>query len=104
MLNSTLSQYGCYVASVDGRMVTECEAGGRVDIDRRFHSCGLEATDLTKCGYLFFVQPASYQWALRPLSPKVKRPCREADLSPPASAENKKTCVYTTTPSYVFMA
>jgi hypothetical protein len=34
----------------------------------------------------------------------VKRPGREADHSPPASAEVKKTWVYTFTPPYVFMA
>jgi hypothetical protein len=34
----------------------------------------------------------------------VKRPGREADHSPPASAEIKKTWIYTSTPPYVFMA
>jgi hypothetical protein len=37
-------------------------------------------------------------------SPGVKRPGREADHSPPTSAEVKKTLVYTSTPPYVFMA
>jgi hypothetical protein len=32
------------------------------------------------------------------LSPAVKQPGREADHSPPASAEVKKMCVYTSTP------
>jgi hypothetical protein len=41
-------------------------------------------------------------WGLFPLG--VKRPGREADHSPPTSAEIKKTWVYTSTPSYVFMA
>jgi hypothetical protein len=36
--------------------------------------------------------------------PGVKRPGREADHSPPNSAEVKKTWVYTSTPPYVFMA
>jgi hypothetical protein len=36
--------------------------------------------------------------------PGVKRPGREADLSPPTSAEVKKTWVYTSTPLYAFMA
>jgi hypothetical protein len=38
------------------------------------------------------------------LSSGVKRPGREADHSPPTSAEVMKTWVYTSTPSYVFMA
>jgi hypothetical protein len=36
--------------------------------------------------------------------PGVKRPWREADHSPPASAEVKKTRIYTSTPLYVFKA
>jgi hypothetical protein len=40
----------------------------------------------------------------RTLFPGVKQPVREAVLSPPTSAEVKKTWVYTTTPPYVFMA
>ncbi|PNF35818.1 hypothetical protein B7P43_G09411 [Cryptotermes secundus] len=36
-------------------------------------------------------------------SPGVKRPGREADGSPPTSAEVKKTWVYTSTPLYAFM-
>jgi hypothetical protein len=38
------------------------------------------------------------------LSPGVKWPGREADHSPPTSAEVKKKCIYTSTPPYVFMA
>jgi hypothetical protein len=38
------------------------------------------------------------------LSPGVQRQGREADHSPPASAEVKKTWIYTSTPPYVFMA
>jgi hypothetical protein len=38
------------------------------------------------------------------LSPRVKRPVREADHSPPTSAELKNTWIYTSTPPYVFMA
>jgi hypothetical protein len=37
------------------------------------------------------------------LFPGVKRPGREADHSPPTSAEVKKTWVYTSTPPYVYM-
>jgi hypothetical protein len=36
--------------------------------------------------------------------PGVKRQGREADHSPPTSAEVKKISIYTSTPSYVFMA
>jgi hypothetical protein len=38
------------------------------------------------------------------LSPCVKRPGREDDHSPPASAEVKKIWIYISTPSYAFMA
>jgi hypothetical protein len=38
------------------------------------------------------------------LSLRVKRPRREADHSPPASAEVKKMWIYISTPLYAFMA
>jgi hypothetical protein len=38
------------------------------------------------------------------LSPGIKRPVREADYSPPTSAEVKNAWNYTSTPLYVFMA
>jgi hypothetical protein len=38
------------------------------------------------------------------LSPEVKRPGREADHSPPTSAEVKKMWLYRSTPPYAFMA
>jgi hypothetical protein len=47
--------------------------------------------------------PASYPKGTGALSPGVRRPGREADQSPPASAEVKKTWVYISTPPYVFM-
>jgi hypothetical protein len=37
-------------------------------------------------------------------SPRVKRAGREADHTPPASAEVKKMWIYTSTPPYAFMA
>jgi hypothetical protein len=43
------------------------------------------------------------QWVPSALSPGVKRPGREADHSPPTSAEVKKTWIYTFTPPYVFV-
>jgi hypothetical protein len=36
--------------------------------------------------------------------PGVKRPGREADHSPPTTAEVKKMWIYTSTPPYAFMA
>jgi hypothetical protein len=44
------------------------------------------------------------QWVPGTLFPGVKRPGLEADHSPPASAEVKKTWLYTSTPPYAFMA
>jgi hypothetical protein len=44
------------------------------------------------------------QWVLGALCPRVKRPGREANHSPPTNAEDKKMWVYTSTPPYVFMA
>jgi hypothetical protein len=48
-------------------------------------------------------QPST-QWVSNgDFSPSVKLPGREADHSPPASAEIKKTWLYTSTSPYVFM-
>jgi hypothetical protein len=44
------------------------------------------------------------QYVSGALSLGVKRPGREADHSPPASAEIKKMWIYTFTPPYAFMA
>jgi hypothetical protein len=43
-------------------------------------------------------------WVPGALSLGVKRPEREADHSPPSSAEVKNAGSYTSTPQYVFMA
>jgi hypothetical protein len=53
---------------------------------------------------LGFTQPI--QWVSGALSPGVKRQRREADHSPPSSAELKKIWIYTrtSTPPYAFMA
>jgi hypothetical protein len=48
--------------------------------------------------------PASYQWVPGALSLGIKRPGREADHSPPSSAEVKNAWSYNSTPKYVFMA
>jgi hypothetical protein len=55
--------------------------------------------------FLFFyeLQPP-LQWAPGALSPGVKQLGREADYSPPASAEVKKMWIYRYTPPYAFMA
>jgi hypothetical protein len=44
------------------------------------------------------------KWVPAALSPGVKRPGREADHSPPTSAEVKKMWIDTSTSPYVFMA
>jgi hypothetical protein len=44
------------------------------------------------------------KWVRRALSLGVKRPEREADHSPPSSAEVKNSWSYTATAQYVFMA
>jgi hypothetical protein len=44
------------------------------------------------------------QWVLGILSPGIKQPGREADNSHPNSAEVKKTWIYISTLSYIFMA
>jgi hypothetical protein len=43
------------------------------------------------------------QLVLGALSPIVKRPGREADHTPPTSAEVKKIWIYTSTPPYTLM-
>jgi hypothetical protein len=44
------------------------------------------------------------QWVPGALSLHVKRPGREADYSPPSSAEVKNAWSYTSIPHYVFMS
>jgi hypothetical protein len=48
--------------------------------------------------------PTFYTMDTGAFSPEVKRPGREADHSPPASAEFKKIWIYTSTLPYAFMA
>jgi hypothetical protein len=47
-------------------------------------------------------QPPS-QWLQGALSLELKRPGREADQSPPSSAEEKNARIYTSTPQYTLM-
>jgi hypothetical protein len=49
------------------------------------------------------IQPP-IQWVPAVLYTGIKRQRREADHSPPISAEVKKTWIYTSTPPYAFMA
>jgi hypothetical protein len=51
---------------------------------------------------LWSTQPP-IQWVLRALSPRVKRPGREADHSPRVNAEVKKIWICKSTPPYDFM-
>jgi hypothetical protein len=44
------------------------------------------------------------QWVFRAPSPGIKQQKREADHSPPTSAEVKNMWIYTSTPPYVFVA
>jgi len=44
------------------------------------------------------------QWVLGAFTLGVKWPGREADQSPPSSAEVRNAWIYTSTPQYVFMA
>jgi hypothetical protein len=50
------------------------------------------------------IHPASYSMGTRDSFPGVKRSGREADHSPPYSAEVKNAWSYTSIPKYVFMA
>jgi hypothetical protein len=50
------------------------------------------------------VHPASYPMGKGALSPGIKRLWREADHSPPTSAEVKKMWIYTSISLYAFMA
>jgi hypothetical protein len=50
------------------------------------------------------VQPASYKMGTGSSFPGVKRQGREADHSSPTNAEVKKMWIYTSTPTYFFMA
>jgi hypothetical protein len=66
--------------------------------------------DLGKCDTTAFIKevtgvhPTSYTMGTGGSFPGVKQPGREADHSPPTSAEVKKMWIYTSTPPYAFMA
>jgi hypothetical protein len=46
------------------------------------------------------IRPASFPMGTKDSFPGLKRPEREADHSPPTSAEVKKTWISTSTPTY----
>jgi hypothetical protein len=48
--------------------------------------------------------PTPYSMGTRGFFPGVKRPGREADRTPPSSAEVKNAWSYISTPEYTFMA
>jgi hypothetical protein len=50
------------------------------------------------------VHTTSYPMGNGALSPGIKRPEREADHSPPTSAEVRKMWIYISTPPYTFIA
>jgi hypothetical protein len=53
--------------------------------------------------YPWFCVPP-IKWVPGDFSPELKRPGREANHTPPTSAQVKKTWTYTSTAPYVFMA
>jgi hypothetical protein len=64
--------------------------------------CVMETYNTLKTGS--GVHQTSYTMGTGGSFPGVKRPRREADHSPPTSAEVKKMLIYTSTPPYAFMA
>jgi hypothetical protein len=70
--------------------------GVRVQVGSRFSS--------SRRADRFWVHPAFYTLRSEAFSRAVKRPGREADHSPPTTAEVKKMWIYKSTPPYVFMA
>jgi hypothetical protein len=70
----------------------------------------LESRQGKKLSHLHIVQtgsevhPTSYKMGTGGSFSGVKRQGREADHSPPTSAEVKKMWIYTSTPPYVYMA
>jgi hypothetical protein len=89
--------------------------GPKVEIGAymRYYLQNIIISDIFPTPRLFFfyssygvrqVHPTSYKMGTGGYFPGVKRQGREADHSPPASSEVKKTWIYTSTPPYAFMA
>jgi hypothetical protein len=64
----------------------------------------MEGTGIVYFGVLLGPTLPPIQWVPGDLSPGVNRPGREADHSPPTSAEVKNKWIYTSTPPYAFMS
>jgi hypothetical protein len=67
-------------------------------------ACSFPCVPPPKLLVTFLLNFGICHWVPGALSPDVKRPGREADDSPPTSAEVKKIWIYTSTPPYAFMA
>jgi hypothetical protein len=77
------------------------DRGSRVRFPAGAENFSLHHRVQTGCG----THPASYPMGTRgSVFPGVKRPVREANHSPPCSAEAKNEWSYTSTPQYVFVA
>jgi hypothetical protein len=99
-----LSKYGEYPAAAQRSRYSEWLQAGQPR--GRSSSPGRDKNFLFSISSRLALGPtqAPSQWLPGALSPGVKRPVREADHSPPASAEVKKMWFYTSTPPYAFMA
>jgi hypothetical protein len=84
------------VSIANGNELGDRWIGVRVQVESRIFSTSFAPS-------LGSTQP-HIQWAPGGFYPEVKRQERESDRSPPASAEDKKTWIYTSTPAFVFMA
>jgi hypothetical protein len=102
--------------SIDFRLTTHYKWAGTAQLVLRLAASRMtEGSEFkSRLGQEFFplhvvqtdsgAHSASYVMGTGELSPRIKRPGREAYHSPPTSAEVKKTRIYTSTPPYVFMA
>jgi hypothetical protein len=106
--------YSIYKSRRAGRQIAILQGliGSRDNWLRTGRPRGRSSSSCRVKNFLFFTssRPAlestelPNQWVPVAVSPGVKRPGREAEHSPPASAEVKKMWIYTSTPTYVFMA
>jgi hypothetical protein len=87
-----------YHRACDHRLVAQClnQQGNEINktllINGNVSVVALVGSKFTQ------THPVSYPMGTGALSPGVRRQEREADHSPPTSAEVKKTCIYTSTP------
>jgi hypothetical protein len=90
-----LSEFAVGIAT--GYALDDLEAGVRVPVGSKSSLLNVVQTGSG-------VHRTSYTVGTGGSFPGVKRPVREADHSPPTSAEVKKMWIYTSTPPYAFMA